>query len=74
MLQTTKVKTLSTKIEYEQIPNEKIRRSVVVNSAVYKSGEGGEFSTIPSFGAPLHFDWTKLAYAQLGYWAYNIRP
>ena len=37
-------------------------------------GEGGEFSTIPSFGAPLHFDWTKLAHAQLGYGAYNIRP
>ena len=39
------------------------------------SGEGGgEFSTIPSFGAPLHFDWTKLAHAQLGFGAYNIRP
>ena len=39
------------------------------------SGEGGgEFSTIPPFGAPLHFDWTKLAHAQLGYGAYNIRP
>ena len=39
------------------------------------SGEGGgKFSTIPSFGAPLHFDWTKLAHAQLGYGAYNIRP
>ena len=37
-------------------------------------GGGGEFSTIPSFGAPLHFDWTKLAHAQLGYGAYNIRP
>ena len=35
---------------------------------------GGEFSTIPPFGAPLHFDWTKLAHAQLGYGAYNIRP
>ena len=22
-------------------------------------GGGGEFSTIPSFGAPLHFDWTN---------------
>ena len=41
------------------------------------SGEGGvgvEFSTIPPFGAPLHFDWTQLAHAQLGYEAYNIRP
>ena len=39
------------------------------------SGEGGvEFSTIPPFGVPLHFDWTKLAHAQLGYGAYNIRP
>ena len=40
------------------------------------SGKGGgvEFSTTPSFGAPLHFDWTKLAHAQLGYGAYNIRP
>ena len=41
------------------------------------SGEGGggvEFSTIPPFGAPLHFDWTKLAHAQLGYGAFNIRP
>ena len=37
-------------------------------------GGGGEFSTIPPFGAPLHFDWTKLAHAQLGYGAYNIRP
>ena len=39
-----------------------------------EGGGGGEFSTIPSFGAPLHFDWTKLAHAQLGYGAYNIRP
>ena len=40
------------------------------------SGERGvcEFSTIPPFGAPLQFDWTKLAHAQLGYGAYNIRP
>ena len=38
------------------------------------SGEGGEFSTIPPFWAPLHFDWTKLAHAQVGYGAYNIRP
>ena len=39
------------------------------------SGEGGgEFSTILPFGAPLHFDWTKLAHAQLGYGAFNIRP
>ena len=40
-----------------------------------KWGRGGgvEFSTIPPFGAPLHFDWTKLAHAQLGYRAYNIR-
>ena len=40
------------------------------------SGEGGgvNFSTIPPFGAPLHFDWTKLAHAQLGYGAFNIRP
>ena len=37
-------------------------------------GRGGEFSTIPPFGAPLQFDWTKLAHAQLGYGAYNIRP
>ena len=39
-----------------------------------KWGRGGEFSTIPSFWAPLHFDWTKLAHAQLGYGAFNIRP
>ena len=39
------------------------------------SGErGGEFSTIPPFGTPLHFDRTKLAHAQLGYGAFNIRP
>ena len=39
------------------------------------SEEGGvNFSTIPPFGAPLHFDWTKLAHAQLGYGAFNIRP
>ena len=42
------------------------------------SGEGGgvnfQLSTIPPFGAPSHFDWTKLAHAQLGYGAYNIRP
>ena len=39
-----------------------------------KWGRGGvEFSTIPPFGTPLHFDWTKLAHAQLGYRAYNIR-
>ena len=41
------------------------------------SGEGGggvNFQTIPPFGAPLHFDWTKLAHAQLGYGAFNIRP
>ena len=41
------------------------------------SGEGGggvEFSTIPPLGAPLHFDWTKLAHAKLGYGAFNIRP
>ena len=37
-------------------------------------GGGGEFSTFPSFGAPLQFDWTKLAHVQLGYGAYNIRP
>ena len=37
------------------------------------SGEGGdEFSTISPFGGPLHFDWTKLAHAQLGYGAYKI--
>ena len=30
-------------------------------------GGGCEFSTIPPFGAPLHFDWTKLAHVQLGY-------
>ena len=36
-------------------------------------GGGVEFSTIPPFGVPLHFDWTKLAHAQLGYRAYNIR-
>ena len=40
--------------------------------AYLKWGRGGEFSTIPSFGAPLHFDWTKLAHAQLGYGAYNM--
>ena len=39
-----------------------------------EEGGGGKFSTIPPFGAPLHFDWTKLAHAQLGYGAYNIRP
>ena len=33
-----------------------------------------KFSTIPPFRAPLHFDWTKLAGAQIGYGAYNIRP
>ena len=39
------------------------------------SGEGRvEFSTIPPVGAPLHFDWTKLAHVQLGYGAFNIRP
>ena len=38
------------------------------------SGERGGFSTIPPFGAPLEFDWTKLAHAQLDYGAYNIRP
>ena len=40
------------------------------------SGEGGglNFSSIPPFGAPLHFDWTKLAHGQLGYEAFNIRP
>ena len=40
------------------------------------SGEGGgvNFSTIPPFGAPLHFECTKLAHAQLGYGAFNIRP
>ena len=39
------------------------------------SGEGGgDFSTIPPFGAPLHFDWTILAHAQLSYGAFNIRP
>ena len=38
-------------------------------------GRGGcEFSTIPPFEAPLYFHWTKLAHAQLGYGAYNIRP
>ena len=43
-------------------------------SLVGKGGGGGDFSTIPPFGAPLQFDWTKLAHAQLGYGAYNIRP
>ena len=42
--------------------------------AYLKWGKGGEFSTIPPFGAPLQFDWTILAHAQLGYGAYNIRP
>ena len=36
--------------------------------------EGGEFSTMPPSRAPSNFDWTKLAHAQLGYGAYNIRP
>ena len=41
------------------------------------SGEGGgvNFQLFPLFAPPpLHFDWTKLAHAQLGYGAYNIRP
>ena len=43
--------------------------------AYLKWGRGGlDFSTIPPFGAPFHFDWTKLAHAQLGYGAFNIRP
>ena len=37
-------------------------------------GGGGVFSTMPPSGAPWNFDWTKLAHAQLGYGAYNIRP
>ena len=37
-------------------------------------GGGGGVNFQPPFGAPLHFDWTKLAHAQLGYGAYNIRP
>ena len=37
-------------------------------------GGGVEFSTIPPFEAPMHFDWTKLAHAHLGYGAFNIRP
>ena len=37
-------------------------------------GGGGEFSTMPPFWAPWNFDWTKMAYAQLGYGAYYIRP
>ena len=45
-----------------------------LTTAYRKWGRGGCFSTIPPFGAPLHFDWTKLAHAQLGYRAYNIRP
>ena len=36
-------------------------------------GEGGIFNNSP-FWDPLHFDWTKLAHAQLGYGAYNKRP
>ena len=39
------------------------------------SGEGGgEFFNYSPFWGPLHFDWTKLAHAQLGYGAFNIRP
>ena len=38
------------------------------------SGEEGVNFPLPPFGAPLHFDRTKLAHAQLGYGAYNIRP
>ena len=37
-------------------------------------GRGDEFSTMTPSGAPWKFDWTKLAHAQLGYGAYNIRP
>ena len=33
-----------------------------------------EFFNYSPFWAPLHFDWTKLAHAQLGYGAFNIRP
>ena len=39
-----------------------------------RKGGGVEFSTMPPSGAPWNFDWTKLAHAQLGYGAYNIRP
>ena len=35
---------------------------------------GGEFFNYSPFRGPLHFDWTKLAHAQLGYGAFNIRP
>ena len=35
---------------------------------------GGWIFNYSPFGAPLQFDWTKLAHAQLGYGAYNIRP
>ena len=38
-----------------------------------EGGGGGEFSTIPPFGAPLHFDWTKLAHAQLGFMVFGYR-
>ena len=41
-------------------------------SCVRKGGD--EFSIMPPSGAPWNFDWTKLAHAQLGYGAYNIRP
>ena len=37
------------------------------------SGEGGIFNYDPS-GAPGHLEKTKLAHAQLGYGANNIRP
>ena len=35
---------------------------------------GGWFFNYSPFWGPLHFERTKLAYAQLGYGAYNIRP
>ena len=39
-----------------------------------KERGGDEFSIMSPSGAPWNFDWTKLAHAQLGYGAYNIRP
>ena len=42
-------------------------------SYVRKGGGGWIFNYAPFWG-PLEFDWTKLAHAQLGYGAYNIRP
>ena len=54
------------------------QEEIFCQEQVYQSlssvGKGVNFQTIPPFGAPLHIDWTKLAHAQLGFGAYNIRP